>query len=212
MAAFDYKKEYKKLYLPKQKPSILEVPPMRFVAVQGCGDPNEEGGAYKEAVGVLYAISYMIKISEKGGHSIDGYFSYVVPPLEGLWWMADGSTGVDYADKSCFCWISMIRLPDFVDEQTFCWAKEEVLRKKGIDTANAMFYPLDEGLCVQCMHNGSYDDEPATVAVMEAYASENGYRLDLSDARRHHEIYLSDPRRVAVEKCKTVIRHPIAKA
>ncbi len=210
MAAFDYKKEYKDLYLPKQKPSVIEVPPMRYVAVRGSGDPNEEGGAYKEAVGVLYAISYTIKMSEKGGHSIDGYFPYVVPPLEGLWWMADGSAGVDYANKSGFCWISMIRLPEFMDEPTFRWAKEEVFRKKGIDTSGAAFYSLQEGLCVQCMHIGSYDDEPATVAAMEAYVSENGYRPDFSDERRHHEIYLSDPRRTAPEKCRTVIRHPIA--
>ena len=210
MAAFDYKKEYKDLYLPKQKPSVIEVPPMRYVAVRGSGDPNEEGGAYKEAVGVLYAISYTIKMSEKGGHNIDGYFPYVVPPLEGLWWMADGSAGVDYANKSGFCWISMIRLPEFVDEPIFRWAKEEVFRKKGIDTSGATFYSLQEGLCVQCMHIGSYDDEPATVAAMEAYMSENGYRPDFSDTRRHHEIYLSDPRRTAPEKCRTVIRHPIA--
>ncbi len=210
MAAFDYKKEYKDLYLPKQKPSVIEVPPMRYVAVRGSGDPNEEGGAYKEAVGVLYAISYTIKMSEKGGHSIDGYFPYVVPPLEGLWWMADGSAGVDYANKSGFCWISMIRLPEFVDEPIFRWAKETVFQKKGLDTSGAAFYSLQEGLCVQCMHIGSYDDEPATVAAMEAYMSENGYRPDFSDTRRHHEIYLSDPRRTAPEKCRTVIRHPIA--
>lgn len=210
MAAFDYKKEYKDLYLPKQKPSVIEVPPMRYVAVRGSGDPNEEGGAYKEAVGVLYAISYTIKMSEKGGHNIDGYFPYVVPPLEGLWWMADGSAEVDYANKSGFCWISMIRLPEFVDEPIFRWAKEEVFRKKGLDTSGAAFYSLQEGLCVQCMHIGSYDDEPATVAAMEAYMSENGYRPDFSDTRRHHEIYLSDPRRTAPEKCRTVIRHPIA--
>ena len=209
--AFDFKKEYKEFYLPKGKPELVTVPPMTYVAVRGRGDPNEEGGAYKEAIGVLYAIAYTIKMSKMGDHAIDGYFDFVVPPLEGFWWQP-GVAGVDYADKVAFQWISAIRLPDFVTPEEFAWAQVEAARKKGLDTSAAELLTIDEGLCVQIMHHGPYDDEPATVALMDAFIAEEGYENDMSDTvagRHHHEIYLSDARRVAPEKWKTVIRHPV---
>lgn len=208
--AFDYKKEYKEFYLPKNKPSIVDVPRMNYVAVRGKGDPNAADGDYQRALSILYAVSFTIKMSYKGDHRIDGYFEYVVPPLEGFWWQ-DGVEGINYADKSGFNWVSVIRLPEFVTPDEFGWATGEVERKKGIDCSKAEFLTVDEGLCVQMMHLGSYDDEPASVALMDAYAKDNGYALDLSDTRRHHEIYLSDPRRCAADKLKTVIRHPIRK-
>ena len=208
--AFDFKKEYKEFYLPKSKPQIVTVPPANYIAVRGKGDPNEEGGEYKAAIGVLYAIAYTIKMSKMGDHRIEGYYDYVVPPLEGFWWQ-EGIEGVDYSDKSTFQWISVIRLPDFVTEEEFAWAVTEAERKKKLDCSKAEFLTIDEGLCVQIMHLGAYDDEPDTVAVMDAFLAENGYKNDFSESRRHHEIYLSDARRVAPEKWKTVIRHPIRK-
>lgn len=210
MAAFDYKKEYKELYQPKPEPGIVTVPPMSFAAVKGRGNPNEKDGEYSSAVGILYAVSYTIKMNAAKGDGFEGGFAYVVPPLEGLWWMEDGKPGVDYSNKSGFCWISMIRLADFVTPEIFAWAKEEAARKKKIDTGKAEFFVYDEGLCVQSMHTGSYDDEPQTIARMDAFAGQKGYRVEITPQRRHHEIYLSDPRRCAPEKCKTVIRHPIA--
>lgn len=209
MAAFDYKKEYKEFYLPAKTPGIIEIPRIPFVAVRGSGDPNEPNGAYNAAVGVLYAISYTIKMSKMGDHRIVGYFDYVVPPLEGLWEMNDGTPGVDYSNKSGFRWVSMIRLPDFITENDFAWAKAEAENKKQLDTQKAEFLLYDEGLCVQCLHIGSFDDEPATVAAMEAYARERGYEGDFASGRMHHEIYLSDPRKTAPERRRTVIRHPI---
>ena len=206
--AFDYKKEYKEFYLPAKKPSIVTVPAMNFVAVRGAGDPNEEGGAYQQALELLYGLSYTIKMSKKGSHQIEGYFDYVVPPLEGFWWQ-EGLAGVDYAYKADFQWISCIRLPDFVTPDDFAWAQAEATRKKKRDFSAAEFFTLEEGLCVQCLHLGSYDDEPATVDAMHAFAASQGYELDFSDERRHHEIYLSDPRRTASEKLKTVVRHPV---
>lgn len=206
--AFDFKKEYKEFYLPKNKPGIVDIPPMNYIAVRGKGNPNEADGEYKQAVGLLYAIAYTIKMSYKGDHKIDGYFEYVVPPLEGFWWQ-DGIEGVDYSDKSSFNWISVIRLPDFVTVGDFEWAKAEVERKKKLDCKKAEFLTVHEGLCVQIMHTGSFDDEPETVAVMDSYVKENGYEHDFSDERLHHEIYLSDPRKANPEKMKTVIRHPI---
>lgn len=205
---FDFKKEYKQLYLPKNKPALVTVPRANFVAVRGEGDPNVQGGAYQQAVGILYAISYTIKMSYKGTHRIDGFFEYVVPPLEGFWWQ-DGMDGVDYSDKSSFQWISAIRLPDFVQRQDFDWAVQEAYRKKGLDCSPAGFLTIDEGLCVQMMHLGTYDSEPETVALMDAFLLENGYANDFTESRRHHEIYLSDPRKTAAEQRKTVIRHPI---
>lgn len=209
--AFDFKKEYKEFYLPKRTPELVSVPPMTFVAVRGEGDPNVEGGAYKEAVGVLYAIAYTIKMSKTGDHRIDGYYDFVVPPLEGFWWQP-GVEGVDFAHKATFHWIAAIRLPDFVTPGEFSWAKEEAARKKGLDTTAAELLTIEEGLCAQIMHLGPYDDEPATVALLDAFIAEQGLENDMSDTeagRHHHEIYLSDPRRTAPEKLKTVLRHPV---
>ena len=206
--AFDFKKEYKELYAPKKGPGIIEVPPITYVAVRGSGDPNEESGAYQQAIAVLYAISYMIKMSKKGTRQIDGYVDFVVPPLEGFWWQ-DGVAGADYAHKETFNWTAVIRLPDFVTREVFDWAVQEATKKKKIDCSIAEYLQVDEGLCVQCLHVGSYDDEPATVEAMDAFACEQGYVIDLSQDRRHHEVYLSDARKVAPEKLKTIIRHPI---
>lgn len=208
--AFDFKKEYKAFYLPKNKPQIVTVPAANYIAVRGMGDPNEEGGAYKQAISVLYAVAYTIKMSKMGDHRMEGYFDFVVPPLEGFWWQ-DGVEGVDYTNKAAFCWISVIRLPDFVTETEFQWAVAEASRKKKLDCSRAEFLTIDEGLCVQCMHLGAFDEEPATVALMNQYLEEKGYRNDFSHTRLHHEIYLSDARKVAPEKWKTVIRHPIVK-
>ena len=206
--SFDYKKEYKEYYMPPKKPTIVTVPKMNFIAVRGKGNPNEESGAYKQAIGLLYGIAFTIKMSYKGNHKIDGYFSYVVPPLEGLWWQ-EGVIGIDYTHKENFQWISMIRLPDFVKKEDFEWAVAEAAQKKQTDYSKVEFFTYEEGLCVQCMHIGSYDNEPATIAAMEQMAQENGYEIDISKERFHHEIYLSDPRRAAEERLKTVIRHPI---
>ena len=208
--AFDFKKEYKEFYMPKNKPAIVSVPAMNYIAVRGEGDPNEEGGAYKQAIAVLYALAYTIKMSKMGDHRIEGYFDFVVPPLEGFWWQ-QGREGIDYSDKSSFCWISVIRLPDFVTKADFDWAVAEASRKKNLDCSKAEFLTVEEGLCVQIMHYGSFDDEPATVALMDAYLEEHGYRNDFTEERLHHEIYLSDARKVAPEKWKTVIRHPVCK-
>ena len=205
---FDFKKEYKEFYLPKNLPEIVDVPDMNYVAVRGTGNPNEEGGAYQQAISVLYAVSYTLKMSYKGNHKIEGFFEYVVPPLEGFWWQ-DGVVGVDYTDKSAFNWISVIRLPDFVTGPDFEWAVAEAERKKKLDCSMAELLTLREGLCVQMMHIGSYDSEPESVARMDRYLLENGYQNDLSETRLHHEIYLSDPRKTAPEKQKTVIRHPV---
>ena len=208
--SFDYKKEYKEFYMPPKKPCIVEVPTMNYIAVRGKGDPNDENGEYKASIGLLYGIVFIIKMSYKGDHKIDGYFEYVVPPLEGVWWQ-DGVDGIDYAHKENFEWISLIRLPDFVTQKDFEWAIAEATKKKKTDFSKVEFLTYNEGLCVQCMHVGSYDDEPATVAAMHEYAINNGYELDITDTRYHHEIYLSDARKVAPEKIKTVIRHPIKK-
>ena len=208
--AFDFKKEYKEFYMPKNKPGIVTVPPMNYIAVRGKGDPNTEDGEYQQAINMLYGIAFTIKMSKLGDHRIEGYFDYVVPPLEGFWWQ-DGVVGVDYAHKENFRWISVIRLPDFVSVDDFKWAVEEATRKKKADFSKAEFLTCDEGLCVQCMHLGPYDTEPATVSLMHAYAERQGYMPDITDKRLHHEIYLSDARKVAPEKLKTVIRHPIRK-
>ena len=208
--AFDFKKEYKEFYMPKQKPEIVTVPSANYIAVRGQGDPHEEGGAYKAAIAVLYAVAYTIKMSKMGDHRMEGYYDFVVPPLEGFWWQ-QGREGVDYSDKSAFRWISVIRLPEFVTNEEFDWAISEATRKKKLDCSSAEFLTLEEGLCVQIMHHGPFDEEPATVAVMDAFLQENGYRNDFSEYRFHHEIYLSDARKVAPEKWKTVIRHPLCK-
>lgn len=209
--AFDCKKEYKEFYMPPKKPSIVEVPPMNYIAVRGKGNPNDENGEYKESIGLLYGIAFTIKMSDKGEHKIDGYFEYVVPPLEGFWWQ-EGVDGIDYAHKENFNFISLIRLPDFVTKEDFDWAVVEATQKKKIDFSKVEFLTYNEGLCVQCMHIGSYDDEPTTIEAMHEYAAQNGYESDITDARYHHEIYLSDPRKCDPDKLKTVVRHPIRKA
>lgn len=209
--AFDYKKEYKEFYLPKNKPDLITVPPMNFIAVRGKGNPNEEGGAYKQSIDLLYGIAYTIKMSKLGDHRIEGYFDYVVPPLEGLWWQA-GKNGIDYSRKEDFEWISMIRLPEFVTQKEFAWAVSEASEKKQTDFSGVEFLSYDEGLCVQCMHIGPYDDEPATIEVMDKFAGEQGFLPDMDGTRRHHEIYLSDVRKCKPENLKTVIRHPIKEA
>ena len=206
--AFDFKKEYKEFYMPKNQPSIVDVPVMNYIAVRGKGDPNLEDGEYKKAIGMLYAIAFTIKMSKKGDHKIDGYFDYVVPPLEGFWWQ-DGVTGVDYSHKETFNWISVIRLPDFVTRADFDWAIAEATEKKKADFSKVEFFTYEEGTCVQCLHVGSYDDEPVTVAKMHKYMEDLGYVLDINDERIHHEIYLSDARKVGPDKLKTVIRHPV---
>ena len=208
--AFDYKKEYKEFYMPKNKPEIVHVPEMNFIAVRGTGNPNEEGGAYKEAIGLLYGIAFTIKMSKKGSHEIEGYFDYVMPPLEGFWYQ-EGIEGIDYTKKADFHWISVIRLPDFVTKEDFDWAIAEAEKKKKADFSKVEFLTITEGMCVQCMHIGPFDDEPETVKKMDQFLEENGYENDFSQERLHHEIYLSDARRVAPEKWKTVIRHPIRK-
>ena len=207
---FDFKKEYKEFYLPPAKPVIVIVPKANYIAVRGKGDPNDEGGAYQQAIGILYAVAYTLKMSYKTDHRIKGFYDYVVPPLEGFWWQ-EGIDGVDYSDKSAFCWISVIRLPDFITQADFDWAVETASKKKKIDCSSTEFLTIDEGLCVQIMHIGPYDNEPASVALMDRFLDENGYENDFSASRLHHEIYLSDARRVAPENWKTVIRHPIKK-
>ena len=209
--AFDFKKEFKEYYMPKNKPQIVDIPSMNYIAVRGKGNPNDEGGEYKKAIEVLYAVAYTLKMSYKTDYKIEGFFEYVVPPLEGFWW-SDNGGDFDYSDKSELKWISVIRLPDFVTEKDFLWAVETASKKKKIDCSSAEFLTVAEGLCVQIMHNGSYDDETATVAVMDEYISENGCVNDLGSERLHHEIYLSDPRKSPPEKWKTVIRHPIKKS
>ncbi len=207
---FDFAKMQKELYQPKTTPAIVDVPEMTFFAVDGIGNPNEEQGQYATALQLLYALSYTVKMSKMGSKQLPGYFEYRVPPLEGFWQMADGQPGVDYNDKSRFEWTSIIRQPDFVDEAVFEWASVEVKRKKGLDVSRARLYRYREGLCVQVMHIGPYDEEPATVERMDAFLEKNGYRNDYG-VRRHHEIYLGDPRKSAPEKLKTIIRHPIVK-
>ncbi len=208
--AFDFKKEYKEFYMPKNKPEIVDVPKMNYIAVRSKGDPNEEGGEYKRAVGILYAVAYTLKMSYKSDYHIEGFFEYVVPPLEGFWWQ-EGVDGINYSDKSTFHWISVIRLPDFVTKKDFDWAVETASRKKKMDCSAAEYLTVEEGLCVQIMHHGSFDEEPETVALMDAYLAGKGYANDINDKRLHHEIYMSDARKVAPEKWKTVIRHPIKK-
>lgn len=208
--AFDFKKEYKEFYMSKSVPEIVTVPKANYIAVRGIGDPNQEGGAYQSAVSILYAVAYTLKMSYKTDYRIEGFFEYVVPPLEGFWWQ-EGVDGIDYGDKSTFHWISVIRLPEFVTKKDFDWAVEEAARKKKLDCSLAEFLTIEEGLCVQIMHIGPFDHEPSTVALMDQYIAENGYANDMNETRLHHEIYLSDARKAAPEKWKTIIRHPIRK-
>ncbi len=209
--AFDFKREYKEFYMPKNRPSIVELPKMNYIAIRGKGDPNEENGDYKKTIGLLYNIAYTIKMSYKGSHKIEGFFQYVVPPLEGFWWQEGMAGSIDYDKKGAMHFISLIRLPDFVTKKDFDWAVEEATKKKNDDFSRVEFMTYEEGLCVQCMHIGSYDEEPLTIRLMHEYMKEHGYTLDINGERFHHEIYLSDPRKCEVSKLKTVIRHPIKK-
>ena len=209
--AFDFKKEYKEFYMPKNKPEIVTVPKANYIAVRGKGNPNEIDGAYQKAISILYAVAYTLKMSYKTEHKIEGFFEYVVPPLEGFWWQ-DNVDGIDYADKAAFNWISVIRLPEFITKKDFEWAVETASEKKKLDCSSAEFLTVDEGLCVQIMHIGAFDDEPQTIALMDEYIAQNGYENDITESRLHHEIYLSDARKVAPEKWKTVIRHPIKRS
>lgn len=226
--AFDFKKEYKEFYMPKNKPEIVKIPPMNYVAVRGKGNPNVEGGDYQQAISILYAVAYTLKMSYKTDYKIEGFFEYVVPPLEGFWWQGEqhpvdtevptdragrreNIKGIDYSNKDTFNWISVIRLPGFITEKDFAWAVQTATKKKKIDCSPAEFLTIDEGLCVQIMHQGSFDSEPATVALLEDYLKEQGYENNINEQRLHHEIYMSDARKVAPEKWKTVIRHPIKK-
>lgn len=209
--AFDFKKEYKEFYMPKNKPEIVTVPKANYIAVRGKGNPNEIDGAYQQAISILYALAYTLKMSYKTEHKIEGFFEYVVPPLEGFWWQ-DNVDGIDYADIAAFNWISVIRLPEFITQKDFEWAVETASEKKKLDCSSAEFLTVDEGLCVQIMHIGAFDDEPQTVTLMDEYIAQNGYENDITESRLHHEIYLSDARKVAPEKWKTVIRHPIKRS
>ncbi len=208
--AFDFKKEYKEFYMAKNKPQIVDVPRANYIAVRGKGNPNEENGEYQKAISVLYAVAYTLKMSYKTDYRIDGFFEYVVPPLEGFWWQ-NNMDGINYADKSSFNWISVIRLPDFVTEKDFKWAAETAEKKKKLDCSSAEFLTVAEGLRVQIMHIGAFDDEPKTVAIMDKFLEDNGYENDMNDKRLHHEIYMFDARKVSPEKWKTIIRHPIRK-
>lgn len=208
--AFDFKKEYREFYLPPARPELVNIPRANFLAVRGKGDPNEPDGAYQRAMSVLYTLAYTLKMSARAGHAIEGFFDYVVPPLEGFWWQ-EGAAGIDCADKSAFCWISAIRLPEFITRQDFDWAVESAARRKKLDCSAAELLTVDEGLCVQLMHIGSYDDEPASIAKMDAFLAQEGYETDLSAERLHHEIYLSDARKIPPERRKTVLRLPVRK-
>ena len=207
--AFDFKREYREFYMPKNRPEIVDVPEMNYIAIRGRGDPNIPGGDYQRAIGILYSVAYTLKMSPRAGHAIDGFFDYVVPPLEGFWWQEGG--GIDYGDKGSFNWISVIRLPDFVTPEHFEWAVETAEAKKKTDCSSAEYLTVREGLCVQMMHIGPFDSEPASVALMEEYAADMGFSPDLGSGRLHHEIYMSDARKVPAEKWKTVIRHPVKK-
>ena len=226
--AFDFKKEYKEFYMPKNKPEIVKIPPMNYVAVRGKGNPNVECGDYQQAISILYAVAYTLKMSYKTDYKIEGFYEYVVPPLEGFWWQGEqhpvdaemrtdrtdrreNVKGIDYSNKDTFNWISVIRLPDFITKKDFAWAVQTATKKKKIDCSPAEFLTIDVGLCVQIMHQGSFDSEPATVALLEDYLKEQGYENNINEQRLHHEIYMSDARKVAPEKWKTVIRHPIKK-
>ena len=197
--------------MPENKPEIVTVPQANYIAVRGKGNPNEIDGAYQKAISILYAVAYTLKMSYKTEHKIEGFFEYVVPPLEGFWWQ-DNVDGIDYADKAAFNWISVIRLPEFITQKDFEWAVETASEKKKLDCSSAEFLTVDEGLCVQIMHIGAFDDEPQTVTLMDEYIAQNGYENDITESRLHHEIYLSDARKVAPEKWKTVIRHPIKRS
>lgn len=206
--AFDFKREYKEFYLPPVTPGLITVPTMSFLAVRGQGDPNAPNGEYQKAIGLLYGVAFTVKMSKLGDHRIEGYFDYVVPPLEGFWWMENGGN-IDYTHKEDFHWISLIRLPDFVSRDDFDWAITAAARKKKQDFSPVEFLTYEEGLCIQCMHLGAYEDEPVTLQAMEIFAASQGLVPDIGPDRYHHEIYLSDARKVPPAKRKTVLRIPV---
>lgn len=206
---FDYKKEYKEYYQPKNKPEIIRIPKMNFIAVNGKGNPNEADGEYSQSIQLLYGVAYTLKMSYKTDYRMDGFFQYVVPPLEEFWWI-DGLKGMDYERKDDFSFISFIRIPDFISKEDVDWAIKQVSEKKKMDYSSVYHMTYDEGLVVQCMHIGPYDDEPRTVDEMTAFMHDNGYEPDFS-TRYHHEVYIGDPRKSKPENLKTVIRHPIKK-
>ncbi|MDE6552111.1 MAG: GyrI-like domain-containing protein [Muribaculaceae bacterium] len=208
--AFDYKKEYKNLYMPKTTPVIVDVPEISYIAVSGRGNPNEADGEYQKAIGMLYPVAYTLKMSHKTDYRMEGFFEYVVPPLESLWWTENANMN-DFTDKSAFNWIAMIRVPDFVKADDVEWAKREVIKKKHIDCVPLRFFSLQEGLCAQIMHIGPYDTEPTSLAAIDRFIQSKSYLTDISKERRHHEIYLSDPRKCNPDKMKTVLRIPIVK-
>ena len=209
--AFDFKKEFKRFYKPSENPEIIEIPKMNFIAVRGKGNPNEREGKYQKAVEMLYGVAYILKMSYKTQYKIEGFFEYVVPPLEGLWWQENTEYENYLLNKDLFSWISLIRIPDFVKKEDVEWAVKTATQKKKKDFSKVEFFTYDEGVCVQCMHIGSYNDEPETIQKMNEFTRENGYSIDLTDKRYHHEIYLSDPRKSDTDKLKTVIRQPIKK-
>jgi len=213
----DFKKKDKALYHPGAEPELIDVPALLFIQIDGCGNPNEPAGAYSAAISLLYSLSYTIRMNKSGNFVPAGYFDYVVPPLEGLWWFADESA-YDPAKKDELCWTAMIRQPEFVTPDLFAWAQTQVRHKKPVlDPGQARLVRWCEGLCIQALHLGPYDAEPATVARMAAKAASLGLKEELAtiqpdgSRRRHHEIYLSDPGRVAPDKLKTIIRHPVAR-
>ena len=208
---YDFKKEQKELYQPKTAPALVHMPKMNYLAVRGKGDPNDPDGEYARSIPLLYGVAYTLKMSPRAGHVIDGFFDYTVPPLEGFWWQP-GLAGVDYANKAGFHFLSLLRLPDFVTRADFDWAVESATAKKKMDLSPVEFFPYDEGLCVQCMHLGPYDAEPQTAAKMHDFMRRQGYVLDITDTRYHHEIYLSDPRKCDPARLKTVLRHPVRPA
>ncbi len=208
--AFDFKKEYKDLYMPKASPVIIDVPEMNYISVCGSGNPNDPAGEYQKALVMLYAVAYTLKMSYKTDYKIEGFFEYVVPPLESLWW-TDNKDSDNFTDKSAFQWIALIRVPDFVNNEDVEWAKKEVLRKKDIDCSLLNFMSICEGVCAQIMHIGPYDEEPTSLAAIESFLHSNGFVKDINEKRRHHEIYLSDPRKCRPDKMKTVLRLPIVK-
>lgn len=200
----DWKKTDKELYLPGRKPSVIEVPALQFFTISGRGDPNTP--EFGEYVGVLYSLSYYIRMSPKSGRAPKGYYEYTVFPLEGVWDISEDAkkAGSTALDKSTFVYTLMIRQPDFVTPQY----AEEVIAGAAKKTPNPLlekvrFEKLKEGLCVQMLHIGSYDSEPASFKLMEGFCGGEGlYRSD----KRHREIYISNPGRTAPEKLKTVLR------
>ncbi len=208
--AYDFKKEQKEIYQPKAKPSIVTIPKMNYLAIRGKGNPNQEGGEYQQAIQTLFPVAYALRMSYKTDYKIEGFFEYVVPPLEGFWWI-DNLEGMDYNRKDDLEWITVLRLPEFITEKDFQWAINQVSTKKGIDCSKVEFFSYDEGLCVQMMHLGHFDNETETVELMQAFIKEEGYVEDFGGGRMHHEVYISDIRKSAPEKWKTVVRHPIKK-